>query len=291
MIHLAAVLAVASVALPAFQLGGGSAAYQERRQSGLDSARATELAKRTGFKDEGRAFEASVLMNVKADEYVAVFAVNEEGKTLDEARRAMDATIKTFTDELGRLKLDPMDWFVDFIAQNRIYGYEAAGENTVREVVVGFEVKKNVSIHYRDKDLLDRLMTAASKARIFDLVKVDYVVKDVEAVQSKLLTEASRILKRKMDEQEKLLGVKVTQMIQAYPVQYGAYFPTGFYDSYVAQESEEFYGYRQGQNVQRARKPRTFHFNGLTASDFDHVVNPVVIEPVVQFTIYVRVRY
>jgi hypothetical protein len=63
------------------------------------------------------------------------------------------------------------------------------------------------------------------------------------------------------------------------------------YESYIAQESEEMQSYRQGLTILRARKPRTFFFNGLAGRDFDHVINPVVNEPVVQFTVYVRLRY
>ena len=38
-------------------------------------------------------------------------------------------------------------------------------------------------------------------------------------------------------------------------------------------------------------KTRTFFFNGLDADGFDDVINPVVIEPVVQFTLYLKVKY
>ena len=32
-------------------------------------------------------------------------------------------------------------------------------------------------------------------------------------------------------------------------------------------------------------------FNGLDGDGFDQVINPVVIEPVVQFTLYLKVKY
>ena len=63
--------------------------------------------------------------------------------------------------------------FVDFMAQNKIYGFEVAGD-IAREKLVGFELKKNVSIHYKDKTLLDKIVVAASRSQIFDLIKVDY---------------------------------------------------------------------------------------------------------------------
>jgi hypothetical protein len=65
------------------------------------------------------------------------------------------------------------------------------------------------------------------------------------------------------------------------------------YDSYAAYESEEMSGdrYRQKYTIQGARKGRTFFFHPLTANGFDRVINPVVLEPVVQFTLYLKVRY
>ncbi len=288
---LSVILVFATVASQVFaQVGGGSAAYGQQGRSGVEAARANELAKR-GAPGDGRYVEAAVLMNVLADEYVAVFGVNEEGKTLAEARKKMNAAVSTFTASLREMKVAAADTYVDFVAQNRIYGYEPAGDNAVREVVVGFEVKKNVLVRYKEKAMIDDLTEAASNAGIFDLVKVDYVVKDVEAIQTKLIAEAGRILKRKMEDQEKLLGVRVGQILGSTAPQFSIYFPADMYDSYVAQESEEMQGYREGLTIQRARKPRTFFFNGLTAKDFDHVINPVVNEPVVQFTVYVRLRY
>jgi uncharacterized protein YggE len=273
------------------QVGGGSAAYNQRGRSGADEARATELAKRIVPFGEGRFVDASVLMNVKADEYVAVFGISEEGKTLEEAQRNMDAAIRNFTNGLKALKIAPTDYFIDFVAQNRIYGYDTSKENLAKEIVAGFEVKKNVSVRYKDYDLLDKITAAASKAQIFDLVKVDYVVKDIGAVRKRIMEEAAKVIKTKIDEQEQLLGVRVGQATQVMPSQLSVYYPVEMYDSYVAQESEDVYNYRQGMTVQRARKPRTFYYNPLAAKDFDVAINSTMIEPAVQFAIYVRVKY
>jgi uncharacterized protein YggE len=273
------------------QVGGGSAAFNQRSRSGADEARANELAKRNVPFGEGRFIDASVLMNVKPDEYVAVFGISEEGKTLALAQAGMDAAVRDFTASLRQLKVNPSDIFVDFVAQNRIYGYDVSKENLAKEIVVGFEVKKNISIRYKDYALLDKMTAAASKSGIFDLVKVDYVVKDIAAARRRIMEEAAKVIKTKMEEQEQLLGVKVGQPTQVMPSQLSVYYPVEMYDSYVAQESEEVYGYRQGMTVQRARKPRTFYYNPLAAKDFDVAVNPSLIEPAVQFAIYVRVKY
>ncbi|MDQ2985684.1 MAG: SIMPL domain-containing protein [Armatimonadota bacterium] len=292
MSKLISIVSIFIVSATAFaQFGGGSAAFTERSRSGADEARANELAKRNVPFGDGRFIDASVLMNVKPDEYVAVFGISEEGITLALAQSSMDATIRTFMASLKGLNISAADTFVDFVAQNRIYGYDVATENLAKEVVVGFEVKKNVSIRYKDYALLDKLIAAASKSEIFDLVKVDYVVKDIAASRKRIMEEAAKVIKTKMEEQEQLLGIKMGQPIQVMPSPLGVYYPVEMYDSYVAEESEEVYAFRQGMTVHRARKPRTFYYNPLAAKDFDVAVNPSLIEPAVQFAIYVRVKY
>jgi uncharacterized protein YggE len=273
------------------QVGGGSATFNQRNESGANIALAHELAKRNAPFGEGRFVDAAVLMNVKPDEYIAVFGISEEGKTLAMAQSAIEGRIKAFTADLDRLKIAPTDTFVDFVAQNRIYGYDISHENLAKEVIVGFEVKKNISVRYKNYSLLDKLITAAGNSQIFDLVKVDYVVKDIASARRRIMEEAAKVIKAKMDEQEQLLGIKVGQPIQVMPSQMSVYYPVEMYDSYTAQESEDAYGYRQGMTVQRARKPRTFYYNPLAPKDFDAAIDPSMIEPAVQFAIYVRVKY
>jgi uncharacterized protein YggE len=236
--------------------------------------------------------EASVLANVKADEYVAVFGVAQECATVPECNQKMDATTTAFISTLKGLGVGAEDVYVDFAAQNKIYGYQVSG-TIAKENLVGFELKKNVSVHYRDKSLLDRLVVAASRAQIYDLIKVDYVVRDTAAVQNRLMEEAAAVIKRKAARYENLFAIKLLAPAQVYAEKPSIYFPVEMYDSYTAYESEEIDAdaYRQKYTVQGARKSRTFFFNALDANGFDAVVNPVVIEPVVQFTLYLKVRY
>jgi uncharacterized protein YggE len=267
--------------------GGGSArAEQQERARRVLGERDVPPSATTMF------VEASVLMNVLADEHVAVFAVAQECATPAECNQKMDAVTGQFAGELRQLGVRPEDVFVDFAAQNKIYGFTVEGA-VARERLAGFELKKNVSVRYRDKALLDKLVLAAARAKIFDLVKVDYVVRDSSAVQNKLVEEAARVVREKAARYERLFGIRLAQPPQIYAERAGTYFPTEMYDSYVAHESEavDADDYRRKYTVHGARKGRTFFFNALTADGFDAVVNPVVIEPVVQFTLYLRVKY
>ncbi len=220
--------------------------------------------------------------------------VAEEGKTVEECQQKMEGTIAAFAAALKQAGIAASDISVDFAAQNKIYGYRLTG-NVAKEELVGFELKKNVAVHYRDEQLLDRLVAAASRARIFDLIKVDYIVRDTAGVQARLMEEAARIIKLKAARYEKLLDIKLLPPAQVYAEKPSIYFPTGMYDSYAAYESESISDddddNKQKYTVQHARKSRTFFFNALNADGFDYVVSPVVTEPVVQFTLYLKVKY
>ena len=91
------------------------------------------------------------------------------------------------------------------------------------------------------------------------------------------------------------MGTRLQSPAQVYAERPAIYYPTDMYDGYTAYESEEMSGgasnYRQKYTVQAARKSRTFFYNGLDAGGFDYVINPVVTEPVVQFTLYLKVKY
>lgn len=274
----------------------GNIGYSQ--SSGAAKAKQNERNKRVLLQGEAPPtatsmfVEASVLMNVKADEYVAVFGVAEECAAVTECNQKLDARLGEFGAELKRLGVGVADTFVDFAAQNKIYGYQIEG-SVAKEKLAGFELKKNIAIHYKDKLLLDQLVIAASRSKIFDLIKVDYIVGDPTRIQDRLMEEAAKVISHKAARYEKLSGIKLLPPAQVYVERPSIYYPTDMYDSYVATESEEISSdyYRQRYTIQGARKSRTFFFNPLNADGFDYVINPVVIEPVVQFTLYLKVKY
>jgi uncharacterized protein YggE len=237
---------------------------------------------------------ADILMNVKADEFVAVFGLAQEGVTAEECSEKMDAMVKEFTTALQALKIEDHDVFLDYVTQAKIYGFEQMGE-TSREKLVGFELKKNVSVHYSNRLLLDKLVVAAARAKIYDLIKVDYIVQDIKGIQNQMMDEAAKVIQQKNARYEKLLGIKLQPPAQILAEKYATHYPSELYDSYVATESESIEIQNTPQPAQRrvirARKSRAFVFNGLDGDGFDQVIDPVITEPVVQFTLYLKVKY
>jgi uncharacterized protein YggE len=230
--------------------------------------------------------EAYVLMNVKADEYVAIFGLAQEAATPADSNTKVDAQLKVFTASLETLGIRSSDIFVDFITQNRVYDFSVAG-GTAKEKLTGFETKKNIAVRYKDRALLEKVLAAAAKTSIFDLIKVDYVVSDMSSVRGHLLEEAAKIIKKKEENYAKLLGIKLRPSL-VFQEKYDTFFPSEQYNSYVAYESANV---DDRYRTVEKRKSTTFYFNPLNGNEFDTIINAVGIEPIVQCTLYLKVKY
>lgn len=292
--HLAALVVVALVAGSARGQAGGNAAYMQggAQSRAVQAERARRSISATEMPPARSTYvEASVLMNTKADEYVVVFGVLEEGVTVAECQAKMAATLASFTASAKGLGVTDRDLFVDFVAQTKTYAFEVS-ESLAKEKLAGFELKKNVIIHFRDYAVLDKLVAAAAESRIYDLVKVDYVLKETRAIDDRMAAEAARIIKSKAAAYQQLMGLRLGPPAQVLANRRGIFYPSDLYESYRAAETESVStGFDRGRYVvQGARKSQTFFFNGLTADGYDTVINPVVIDPVIQCTLYVKVR-
>ncbi len=231
--------------------------------------------------------EANVLLNLKPDAYQAVFALAQEGPTLAEGNEKIARQAKEFISALEALGVKPSDIFVDFVTQNRVYDFDVQ-ENVAKEKLSGFEVKKNVVVRYQDAALLDNLLAAAAKSSIFDLVKVDYIVNDMAAARARLLEEASNVIKKKEASYQHLFNIKLRRT-SVYQEKYNSFFPADMYKSYTAFESGNAESYNL--RVVRNRKTSTSYYSALNAADFDAVPIPAGLEPMVQITLCLKVRY
>src|ERR1039458_2603107 len=101
-----------------------------------------------------------------------------------------------------------------------------------------------------------------TRSKINDLIKLDYIVKDPQPIQNRLMEEAADIIKRKTVRYEKLLGIKLLPPPQVYAEKLSIYYPTEMYESYTAYEAEnvELDQYRSKYVIQHLRKGRTFFF-------------------------------
>ena len=236
------------------------------------------------------AIEASVLMNLKPDAFVAVFGIAEEAKQSAASNEKVNQKVAEFTKALSALGVTKNDIFVDFITQNRVYDYSAQNGRAI-ETLTGFETKKTFAVRYKSRDLFEKMLETAARFSIFDLIKVDYIVSDFDAVREKLFDEAVKVIKAKQAKYTNSLGVQLTPIGLANE-KYDAFYPAESYLRYQAYETGDAYSYNNNENTRvTQRKSFTFFYEPLDAGKFDKTINSVGIEPIVQYTIYLRMDY
>jgi uncharacterized protein YggE len=263
---------------------GNTGYYQQKRNSQVNTGM-------LGNQNEGYSIEASVLTNLKPDAFVVVFGINDEGSNAATSNEKVNSKITNLTQRLKSLGIDSNDVFIDFITQNRVYDFTVAGTQAT-ENFTGFETKKTVAIRYKNRELFERIVSAAVDSKIFDLIKVDYIVSDFDAVRANLFDAAARVLKSKEQKYSNALGITLGAVglsIEKYDVTY----PAEAYQRYQAFETgDASVNNEQGVSSRVVkRKSFTFFYEPFKAGSFDTVLAHSGLEPMVQFSVYLRMQY
>jgi uncharacterized protein YggE len=227
--------------------------------------------------------EASILMNLKADEYVASFGVQGEAETSIKSENSVDSKIAKLKSSLSTIGLN--ETFVDFINQVPFYEYDSTGK-TATEKFKGYKTAKNILIRFKDRELLGQITRLANSAGIYDLIKIDFVVNDFAGVKNKLLGEAVKIIKSK---EQTYAGLGVTlKVVGVLNEKFVTYSPDELYQDYQAYESGTATGYKK---VLQKSKNSTSYYSGFDGKDFDLTINSSSLEPNIQAVLYLRVKY
>jgi len=263
---------------------GNSGYYQQKRQAMANTGM-------LGNSNEGYAIEARVLTNLKPDAYVVVFGVNDEGANAAASNEKVNGKISSLVQKIKSLGIDSNDVFIDFITQNRVYDFTVSGTQA-KENFTGFETKKTIAIRYKNRELFERIVSAAADSHIFDLIKVDYIVSDFDAVRASLFEAAAKVVKGKEQRYTNALGVALNVVglsIEKYDVTY----PAEAYQRYQAYETgdAEVENEKGVSSRVEKRKSFTFFYDPFEGSSFDSVLAPMGIEPMVQFSVYLRMQY
>ena len=178
------------------------------------------------------------------------------------------------------------DVFSDMLSFVPVYELEEQRKlfsRTYLEVPAGFEIQKNIHIRFTDARILDKLVTAAAKEEIYDLVKVDYFVHHQSEAYDTLRLFATRLLQKKLDNFGKL-GLKVEASHRNAAEKNGAYFPLDRYTAYQSRTSASLNSRRKGQVIRDMRKPASMFYNKAPYGQFDIVLHADITEPPVQYT-------
>ncbi|MBL7980966.1 MAG: SIMPL domain-containing protein [Flavobacteriales bacterium] len=230
--------------------------------------------------------EVNAMMNMKADSYLAIFHITQLGQTAEEADSLMNTRINAVMRRVKEQGVKADDFFTDMLSFVPVYELETTRKffsKTYQEIPAGFEIQKNIHIKFRDARVLDKLVTACAKEEIYDLVKVDFFVKDQSACYDTLRMFATKLLQQKLANFEKL-GLKVTESHRIAAEKNGAYFPLDRYTTYKSRVQSSLNSRRKGQVVNDVRQPNTLFYNKVPYGQFDIVLHAEITEPPVQYT-------
>jgi hypothetical protein len=157
-------------------------------------------------------------------------------------------------------------------------------------------MKKNLHITFKQHEQINRIISIAAKAEIYDLVKADYVIDNLEGILAGLREDAIGILVAKKNSLEKAgIHARFTQMAE----KYGSAYPIERYQQYYAYRTgtPKSYAINYAKSTVRqvqynyAEKNKTIYYDKVSDKQFDKVINPVVGEPMVQVYISVKSQY
>ncbi|MCE7926777.1 MAG: DUF541 domain-containing protein [Haliscomenobacteraceae bacterium CHB4] len=235
----------------------------------------------------------NALSNQKASTYTAIFSIVQLGKTADETNTLLNNRLDALLADLKALGIPITDIYVDMVNFLPKYEYDVTkklfSKKTYTEIPKGFELQKNVHIRYTDPALLDRIVTAAARQEIYDIVKVDYFVKDPEAVYTQLRDAAFKYLK-KIEDQYKTIGIRLDSAYLVTAENAWVAYPINRYESYQAFSTQRLDA-DDNSKINPADKLTSRFYNAVPANDYDIVINPEILEPAVQFSYNLVVRF
>ena len=271
-----------SVALVSTMLGFGQASgnlnYQNRGRNSLNNNNYS-LDFPTNYE---MVVSAKGLANIKADAFVAIFSVVQTGKTAEEATSLMSQRLSPV---LSALKTKNMEAFVDMISFVPMYEYETEkkvfSKRTYNEVPVGFELKQNLHIKINEASRLNELITLLANSEIYDLVRMDYYSTQLETIKKELKDKVKAAFAEKQKLYETTLGENFATAEKKITDGFSLTSPSELYNTYEAYSSTPIPSKRSG-NVLQANKSVTQYYQPIANRDFDVVLNPIIVEPMIQ---------
>ncbi|WP_281636670.1 SIMPL domain-containing protein [Flavobacterium marginilacus] len=239
---------------------------------------------------DGIVINVKGLANVKADSYTAIFSLTQTGKTAKEVNELINQRISQSLTEI-KLKKD-VETFVDMISFVPVYEYEVEkkvfSRKTYNEVPIGFELKKNIHIKYSDPNQLNDFISILSNHEIYDLVRVDYFSSTLESIKKEMMNKAKLLIQEKTKNYEVILGETFTNAEKRITDDFIVNLPVEMYKSYEAYNSSDL-NLKKTANVNQSNKSTTLYYQPVFNKEFDFIINPVVLEPVIQVQYEIKI--
>ncbi|MFN0201023.1 MAG: hypothetical protein ACKVTZ_05855 [Bacteroidia bacterium] len=266
---------------------------EQMQQSVATRPVSNESANAYFLSDSTFMIEADVMCNRRADSYVAAFSVIQTASTLDSVNLMMNARIEKMLQKLPA-NINRKEIFIDFISLNPTFEYTTEkklfSKSTSIETPSGYELIKNIHIAYEKQEQLEEITKAAIQGEIYDLVKVDYVMNEMEGIYDTLRQTAIALVQKKRSDFEKLgvkFGVKFTVVADDITSTY----PIERYKSYTSVTSSGTNFDKIKKTYTSSKRHNTYYYDKVNYNEMDKVINPVVVEPVIQFMYNIKIKY
>ncbi len=231
--------------------------------------------------------------NLKANAYVAIFNVTQVGTTTEEVNQLVDERINAIKNKVN--KNSNAIFYVDMISFVPAYEYNVEkkifSKKTYNEVPKGFELKKNIHIQYQDPNYLNEIIAFCADAEVYDMIRVDYFSDDLDSTKKQLSDKAKILLKEKLKDYEEISGIQLVNAEKQLVEDFKIVYPVEMYKSYQAYASSSLnLNPKKSSKVHQADKSITLYYQPVIDKEFDFVINPTILEPVIQVMYEIKVK-
>ena len=237
--------------------------------------------------------DVKALQNVSATTYTAIFNVSQIGPSAEKTNELMKERIDSIKYRLNNKGITQKDIAIDVISFVPNYEVEVTKKlfsKTYSEVPKGFELQQNIHIQFTKTSQFESILEACAKSEVYNLVKVDYFIDNIQTVYKNLQDQLLKIIEDKKA-YYKVLGFDMTQYNVAIADDKYCYFPKDFYQSYQAYNSVSFEALDKNKGVTTVKKQTSYYYHPLTYENYDVVVNPSILEPVVQIGMHIKLVF
>jgi len=271
--------------------------YQFNNKQNLQNAGRSPATAAGIASDDVITTQVNGLMNIMADSYVAVFNIVQVGESMDSVDLMMNRRIANFEQKLNSIGIEKESVKIDLISF--VPNYEIQVENRVfsksyNEIPAGFEMQKNVSVLYKNSSKLDDIISAAANSEIYDVVKVDYFIDNLQKSIDSLRNRCLKEIKEKVKSYE-LIGFKLDTLRKVMSDDYAAVYPQTRYFSYQAFSRPSLNAAKKKSSSQptlnEIPKTTSKFYSPVDYAQYEIIINPVITEPVVQLSYSVTIKY
>jgi hypothetical protein len=233
------------------------------------------------------------LQNIKATSFTAVFNLSQIGETADEANELINERIDAVKAALVSEGITKESIVIDVISFVPVYDIEVEKKifsKKYNEIPKGFELQQNIHIRFTKTSQFEAILTACAKNEIYNLVKVDYYIDNIAKVYKDLQNSLLKVIEEKK-EFYKLLGFDLVDYNVAIADSKYCFFPKDFYQSYQAYNSISFEAIKKKKGLTKVKKQTSYYYEPLSFGDYDVVINPSILEPVIQVGMNIKLQY